>query len=287
MKKLPLLRRKVNLLTISEIALKYRISYKQVNDLIDYGFLPVTYTKRTPNKGVKLFFSESDINNLDIPSVLAEINDMKRKGIKKNTHYDFKKVIGVINYYDRFMESISYHPDEKLLRAAFYLFHLNHYAKKYEEQSKKLYNLKNQVIKKMYQTNPDKIEAVYLVGPDRKKVWLCEDCKDSARAAGMPYVSYIRSGYHCPKCFVQSVEKEYYSLVEFIINTSEHRFTFHLPRNTAQKWIKDIYRLPQEIRETGRSIDKMYLYGRQIGRIEEKVFPLSMIIQKLEDYFYN
>lgn len=272
------------MLTISQIALKYRISYKQVNDLIDYGFLPVTYTKRTPNKGVKLLFSEADINNIDIPSALAEINDLKRQGIKKDTPYDFKKVIGVINYYDRFMESVANHPDEELLKTAFYLFHLNHYAKKYQEQSKDLYALKNQVIRKMYQTNPDKIEAIYLVGPDRQKVWLCEDCKDSSRTAGISYVSFIRKEYYCPKCFVQSVEKEYYSLVEFLIITPEHRFTFHLPQNVARKWLKDIHKLPQEIRETGRSIDKMYLYGRQIGRIEEKVFPLNMIIEKLEDY---
>ena len=85
---------------------------------------------------------------------------MKRQGIKKDTPYDFKKVIGVINYYDRFMESVANHPDEELLKTAFYLFHLNHYAKKYQEQSKDLYALKNQVIRKMYQTNPDKIEAI-------------------------------------------------------------------------------------------------------------------------------
>ncbi len=272
------------MLTISEIAAKYSISYQQVNDLVDYGFLPVTHTKRTPYKGVKLFFAESDLIKLDVPSALAEINDLKKQGIKKSDNYDFKKVIRVINYYDRFLDNIAYHPDRKLLETSFYLFHLNHYAKKYTEMSSNLYSLKNKVIKKMYLTNPEVVTVKYLVGPDRKKVWLCDDCKESARLAGMSYISFLRKEYYCPKCFVQSVEKEYYSLVEFIIAASDYHFYFHLPRITAQKWMADINKIPQEVRETGRSDDKMYLYGRQIGRIEERVFPLNMIVEKLESY---
>ncbi len=272
------------MLTISEIALKYKISNKQVNDLVDYGFLPISYTERTPNRGVRLLFSELDVIKVDIPSALAEIKQLKEEGIIKNNRQDFKKMIKVINYYDKFLENIAPHPNRELLQTAFYLFHLNHYAKKYTKMSNKLYKLKNQTIRKMHLRKPDSLEMHYLIGPDRKTIWLCEDCKYSSQAAGMPYGSYIRQGNYCPKCYVQSVEKEYYSLIEFIVLSSEYRFVFHLPLNTAKKWLENINDLPQGFRKTKKYDDKMYLYGRQISRIEEKAFPLNMIVEKLENY---
>ncbi len=272
------------MLTISEVALKYKISYKQVNDLINYGFLPVNYTERTPHKGIRLLFSEFDIGKINIPSALAEISQLKRQGVIRNDHQDFKKVMRVISYHDNFLNKIANHPNRKLLQTSFFLFHLNHYAKKYTNLSKKLYKLKNQTLEKMYLTTPEAIEVQYLLGPDRKTVWLCEDCKDSSQAAGMPYVSYIRQEYYCSKCYIQSVEKEYYSLIEFVIPSSEYRFVFHLPLNIATKWLKDINKIPLKVRKTEKYMDKMYLYGREIHRIEEKAFPLNMIIEELETY---
>lgn len=272
------------MLTISEIALKYKISYRQVHDLVDYGFLPITYTKRTPNKGLKWYFAETELNKINIPSALAEIKELKSKGIIKNQATDFKKVIKVINYYDRFTDNISQLPHRELLEISFYLFHLNHYAKKYTNLSNSLYKLKNKVIQKMYLTYYNIIEIRYLLGPDRKTIWLCEDCKDSSRAAGMSYLAYIQQEYYCPKCFIQSVEKEYYSLIEFIIVSAEYHFVFHLPLKIALKWLDNLEEISPEARKTERYEDKMYLYGRQISRIEEKVFPLNMIIEKLEAY---
>lgn len=274
------------MLTVSQVASKYNISNRQVHDLVNHGYLSVAQVYRNKKNGVTYLFAENEIDHLDIHSLLAEIRDKKNSGRNSRNNYpsEFKKVLKVMNYYDRFMDNISDYPEKELLKICFYLFHLNHYAKKYSEMSNELYSLKNRVIRKMYSENTSAIQAVYLTGPDRQKVWLCEECKDNARSAGMSYPAYVKKEYYCPKCFLQAVEKEYYSLVEFKVNTADYHFSFHLPLAVVCRWMENLDRLPQSIRETGRYDDKMYLYGRPVSRIEEKIFPVAMVKQILTDY---
>jgi len=136
----------------------------------------------------------------------------------------------------------------------------------------------------MYLENSSFIEASYLLGPDRNKIWLCEDCKNAARSAGMSYTTYIKEENYCPKCSIKSIEKEYYSLLEFKVDALDYRFTFHLPLSSALRWMNNIDDLPQGIRKIGKYSDKMYLYGRSINKIEEKIFPLPMIKEQLNEY---
>lgn len=273
------------MLTVSDIASLYEISCQQVCDLIDYGYLSVAQLDRNSNKGIKYLFSEQDVHALDIHSHLAEINDLHRTNTQLNRNSsDFKKVLKTINYYDRFLEQIEYYPEKEALKVAFFLFHLNHYAKSYSNRSDELYSLKQRVLEKLYTKNPELIEVIYLLGPDRKKVWLCEDCKENARTVGLSYSVYIKKELYCPKCDVLSVEKEFYSLLEFRLSVDNFRFTFHLPLYSAKKWISNLDELPQTVRRTTKYDDKMYLYGRSIGRVEEKVFPLAMIISELNTY---
>lgn len=277
------------MLTISEVAKLYKISNRQVHDLIDYGYLNVAHITRNSNKGIKYLFSEEQVSQLDIYSHLEEIKEKKinypQNIYKKKS--DFKKVLQLMNHYDDFIERLSIYPEYQFLKICFYLFHLNHYAKTYPEQSNELYGLKNQVIKKMYYEHYDFIEATYLLGPDKKKIWLCEDCKDAAHEAKLSYKSYINQELFCPKCSIQSIEKEYYSLIEFVIKSDEYRFNFHLPRSQAIKWLKEIDLLPQKTRNIGKYEDRMYMYGRSISRIEEKVFPLAMLIKELNQYIQS
>lgn len=69
-----------------------------------------------------------------------------------------------------------------------------------------------------------------------------------------------------------SVDKEYYSLVEFRIVLDDYRFTFHLPRTSTLRWMKNLDSLPQSVRDMGNYQDHMYLYGRTISRIEERIY---------------
>lgn len=274
------------MLTISQVAQRYSISNRQVYDLMNHGYLNVASISRHGNKGISYLFSENELNQLDIPSLLAEIKD-KKKTFSGNSPVrisDFRKVSRVINYYDNFMDNVIDYPESNLLKACFYLFHANHYAKTYSEHSNRLYSLKNQVIQKMYRENSPIIKASYLLGPDRRKIWLCEDCKDAARTAGISYNTYIRKEYYCPKCTVQSIIKEYYSLVEFNIQVTDYRFTFHLPRSSARQWMENMENLPHGTRKIGHYDDKMFLYGRSVSRIEEKIFPLPVVEEKLYQY---
>lgn len=272
------------MLTISEVAEKFNLSNRQVHDMVRYGYLNVAGIHRHSGRGPIYLFSEQDVNNLDIHSALQEI---RRKQTYQPGHAvasDFKRVIRVLNYYDRFLDAIQDHPQEHFLLTCFYLFHLNHYAKRYQERSEELYRLKNKVLRKLFLNHPDLFYLRYLLGPDRKRIWLCDDCKESANAAGMSYVEYLKKGYYCPKCSLHSVEKEYYSLIEFRVTLEDYRFTFHLPRSAVLRWMSDLDRLPQGTRDTGRYEDSMYLYGRSVSRIEERILPLPLIQQKLRQY---
>lgn len=271
------------MLSISEIAKKFGISNQAVHQLLEYGHLNVTEVQRNPNRGIQFLFCENEVNQIDIYSKLAEIKSEGKTRIPMNPSSDFKKVIQTMDYYNDFMENIAQLPESKLLQTCFYLFHLNHYAKTYAENRAELYQLKRRVIKKLFNENVDIIKPTYLLGPDRNKVWLCEDCKDNCRSMGISFNHYIRQEYYCSKCFVQVLEKEYYSLFEFHLNIENHRFTFHLPKSLAQKWL-DWRLLPQSNRRAQFYQDRMYLYGRRISRVEEKAFPLPRITEYLSQY---
>lgn len=271
------------MLTSSEVAAKYKISNRQVNDLLTYGYLNVAQVLRHEKRGVALLFSESELERLDIPSLLAEIR-AKKGPAKTRNPMEFKKLLKAFNYHDRFMEDVEHYPESEILKTCFYLFHLNHYAKTYPESSKDLYSLKSRVLKKMYQEHRGVLKASYLLGPDRQRIWLCEDCKEASRTAGMSYNKYIQNESYCPKCDVQILEREYYSLVEFYLKVGDYRFVFHTPRSLAAGWMKDMQELPQGTRKADRYQDKMYLYGRPISNIEEKAFPLAMLKEKLIEY---
>ena len=275
------------MLTISEVALKYNLSNSQVHEMVSYGYLNVANIQRHSGRGSTYLFSESEVNNLDVHSILQEISHRKKHSPPNSAAHDFRRLRRTLNYYDKFVDSARDHPQQEFLMTCFYLFHLNHYAKKYQDQAEVLYRLINRVIRKMYNHFADLIEVVYLLGPDRKHIWLCDDCKESARSASMSYVEYLKKGYHCPKCTLGAVDKEYYSLVEFRVALENYRFTFHLPRSSAIRWMENIDSLPQSVRDTGNYRDSMYLYGRTISRIEERILPLPVITEKLQHFLAN
>ncbi|HEX3011214.1 MAG TPA: hypothetical protein VHQ70_04140 [Syntrophomonadaceae bacterium] len=273
------------MLTISEVAKKLKISNRQVNELIEYGYLNVANISRNPHNGINYLFSENQVETLDLHAHLAEINELKANkkisSVMKTSSY--KKVFNALQHYDRFLEAIADHPDKKILTVCFYLYHLNHYAKRYMEQAESLYTLKHQVLRKLYAEYPGKIVLTYLIGPDRNKIWLCEDCKEAARTAGLSYSEYIKKEMYCPKCSVTTTEREYYSLVEFSILIEEYGFTFHAPRSAVRKWI-NTDKLSQGTRKTAKYNDHMYFYGRLATQVEEKIFPLTVVLEFLKTY---
>jgi hypothetical protein len=272
------------MLTISEVAKKFSISNRQVYELVEQGYISVFQLQRNNNKGISYLFSEQELEKLDIYSILAEVQGTKKY---KTNASSFKQMISAVRYYDHFLENIASHPEKDFLEVCFYLFHLNHYAKTYKENSNELYRLKNQVLEKVYTDKPDLFQIIYLAGPDRHRVWLCEDCREAAASARMSYADYIRNEYFCPKCSIQAIDKEYYSLIEFKVRLDEYRFTFHLPLYSASRWLRKLEDYPQYTRKAGRYNDTMYIYGRPVNKVEERIFPLNMIVEKLKQYLLN
>ena len=67
------------MLKTSEVARKLNITNRQVQDLVDFGYLPIADTYRTNAGGFGYLFAEQELESLDdVPSLLAEIKDRKR-----------------------------------------------------------------------------------------------------------------------------------------------------------------------------------------------------------------
>lgn len=271
------------MLTISQVAARFGVSNRQIYELISLGYLNVSSISRD-TRGVKYLLSEQYLDRVDLYSLIAEAQDARRRMPNPpNRPLNWKRLNKAVDHYEQFLEEIGLNCYAPLLEASFYLFHLNHYAKSYIDKSKELYGLKKQVLKMMLEEYRPLFNVTYLLGPDRKKVWLCEDCKANARKAGIPFTEYARREYHCSKCYVQNLEKEYYSLIEFDLALEGHRFSFHLPLSAA-RFVKDLHLVNQAIRKTWAYNDLMFIYGRPVSRVEEQVYPLTMIVDGLQQF---
>lgn len=271
------------MLTISQVAARFGVSNRQIHELISLGYLNISSISRD-KCGVKYLLSEQYLDRLDMYSLIAEAQEAKRRLPKFHSHpLDWKHLNKAVDHYQKFLQEMELNRYAPLLKASFYLFHLNHYAKSYSQTSKELYGLKKQVLRIMIEEYGPLFKVTYLLGPDRKKIWLCEDCKANARKAGIPFPEYARREYHCSKCYVQNLEKEYYSLIQFDLALEGHRFSFHLPLSAA-RFVKDLHLVNQAIRKTCRYNDLMFLYGRPVSRVEEQVYPLTIIVDGLKKF---
>lgn len=272
------------MLRTSEVAKRLNITYSQVQDMIDYGYLPVADVRRCGNGGIVYLFSENQLESIDVAGVLAEIRELKSRGRRVGSARDFKRRQVLAHRHERFMQMVAGSSDSELFKACYYLFHLNHYAKAYPDRKDELYSLKNQVLRCMVARYPGKVCCLYLVGADKARVWLCEDCSQTARLNGCSYQDYISEQRYCCKCEVQVLEREYYSLIEFVVENQDLRFSFHLPVSKARKWMCGIEGLPRFERGSGEKRDEMYFYGRRITRVEEKIVPLAVAIKELRGF---
>lgn len=266
------------MLKTSDVAKKLGVSNAQVMSLVDHGYLRVADLERY-NQGFTYLFSEEEIKTIDLGSALAEIEQEKKNKVRR-----FGAELKAVQYYDRLLESFAESPCPELLEAAFYLFQLNHYAKKYIIAQKELYSLKHRVMNVMLEHYGLYIELLILTGGDRSRIWLCDDCKLNANEQNMTYKRYIAEGYYCPKCEQQVMERDFYTLLEMKINWDQHRFCFHILWSEARKWDLNWDSLPRRDRVSEDARDSMFLYGRRISSLEERIFPLPAITRHLEDF---
>jgi hypothetical protein len=212
---------------------------------------------------------------------MKEIKESRKAGkIKaKETKEFVKKLKEEQSQYIEILKTI--HP---FLEASYYLYHLNHYAKtpKYQKQSNQLYDLKKKVLLKALEEYPDLIKIKFVERGD--KIIYCKDCiekaielRDLLHERG-PWINFVDDP--CPRC---KIIKDYYSLIEFYIESPIVKFTFHLP-----------YPIVPHLKTKDIEIEKEYTedgifdsYGRPISKLEESLFPLKKVIEKLNEFLKN
>ena len=176
------------------------------------------------------------------------------------------------------------------LETAFYLYHANHYAKtpKYKKYSALLYDLKEKVLLKAYQKHPEIFKILFIERGDR--IYYCEKCKENAYLKWKNEGGY-ETGYSfgewlkefekpCEDCIV---EEDYYSLIEFKIDTPVAKFNFHIPYPKVEEMF-DKNKLQKIKMDKEEAFIK---FGRELEKYESLIVPLKTVVKKLEEYLNN
>ena len=178
----------------------------------------------------------------------------------------------------KFLHSLEAYPEKTaaLLRASFFLYHLNHYAKGGEEY---LYDLKEKVIERfLFDFSTDQgLDVLFVKGGP--KVYLCAACRSKAKNMSLDYIKYKSYYEGCPQC---RKEEDYYSLFEFKVEYGEHRFCFHTPYHIARKWFEDGRGLPDKTGERGQ--EEAFPFGRPISEAEARAVTLDEVTRELTSF---
>lgn len=260
------------------------ITPSRIRRLVRDGFLEVKDT-RSYKFGNNYYFDPGDIERL-----LPRIPEFKRKwqaeedvrlGAGKAAFKRLsaeKKAREYQQFKEQFLSSMEHYPEKSaaLLKASFYLYHLNHYAKGGESY---LYDLKEKVLKKFVKefSAREGLEVLFVEG--EQKILLCASCRQKAQNMGMGYIRYKSARGGCPRC---QKENGYYSLIEFRVRYGEHSFCFHTPYHIARDWLKDPLELPHltSIREK----EGTRAYGRPITEAEAMAVSLEEVIGEMERF---
>ncbi|KAF1083836.1 hypothetical protein SPSYN_02992 [Sporotomaculum syntrophicum] len=188
-----------------------------------------------------------------------------------------------VNRKEQFFNSLNELTQERheILKTAYYLYYLNHYAK---AGSSYLYDLKETVLHtlvKNYYQRTDWLKISLIEGTN--KIVLCPECRAKANNQRLSYLEYLDKTGGCNKCIK---EYKYYSLYEFIICCQDYRFCFHTPYSTAKRWFNKQALPPcKECPER----EGAYAFGRAIYDSEAKAVELIEVIDELQNFLalYN
>lgn len=270
-----------DLLTTAQVCRILGMTPRQVHRLTVDGYLEVQEVARNKHGEVKLFSEEQvEAVRQKLPRILKkwENEDGARYGVAAAWRRlaNWRTFQLTRSRKERFLNSLSDLPEKSasLLRAAYYLYHLNHYAKAGESY---LYELKERVLKAFsaHFTSDDGLQIYFISGPAR--ISLCPACRRRAREDKKSYLEYARLTGGCSNCHK---EEDYYSLYEFLIACDVHRFCFHSPFQIASKWLKG-----REIPEKeGFEREGGYPFGRAITPGEAAAVNLAEVIAELEHF---
>lgn len=270
-----------NALTTADVCRELKVTPREVHRLVAEGYLDVVATSRFKH-GVMPLFSQAQVVRVrqKIPSILRGWD--REKGAQRGKDAARERLQNWCSLHrtrarkERFLQALAELPEKsgRLLRAAYYLYHLNHYAKAGESY---LYDLKEQVLKAMSAsfTTGDGLEIYFIPGPDR--IRLCPDCRRRARKEKRTYLEYAQLTGGCAHC---QRDEGYFSLYEFQIVYGDHHFCFHSPVQVAGKWLKGKNLLTRESSER----EGGYPFGRPISAGEAVAVNLAEVIAELESF---
>lgn len=272
------------LLTPAQVCQLLKITPDQIDRLIARGWLEVALVNQLRHGPMRLFES-SQVQALipQMPKIrrawLTEDNQrLGGNAAARRREKERQLAEELRNRKLKFLSSLQDLPQpyRRLLQVCFYLYHLNHYAKRGETY---LYDLKEKVLKVLVQ-RPDLTGSalkVYFV-PGSERVRLCERCQNRAERMNKAYPEYIRLYGGCSRC---TRESNYYSLYELLITYDTYQYCFHLPFMVARKWFKGQPPAPKE----GRSEREGFtVYGRPIFEAEAQAVELIEVVNELEDF---
>ncbi|NPV30176.1 MAG: hypothetical protein HPY58_11115 [Firmicutes bacterium] len=273
-----------DLLSTAEVCRILGVTPREVRRLAAEGYLEIKRVDRCKH-GILPFFSERQVEAVrrQLPRILRQWEG--REGAERGAAAAWKRLREWRSCHqtklrkERFLKALEELPEKSglLLRAAYYLYHLNHYAKAGESY---LYDLKEKVLACMaaHFAPEDGLRLYFIPGPAR--IRLCPACRRRARSQKKTYLEYCRLTGGCPCC---RRDEDYYSLYEFLIESEEHRFCFHTPAQLGRKWLKGM-EIPEK---EGSEREGGYPFGRPIFPGEAAAVNLAEVIEELEKFLKN
>ncbi|KJS14490.1 MAG: hypothetical protein VR69_17320 [Peptococcaceae bacterium BRH_c4b] len=270
------------LLTTAQVCAALGITPAKVRLLTDEGYLEIRGKQKYKHGDVHLFSPEQVYSLTSaMPGILSRwaTRENARQGAQRSGRIRALEPVGarqVRESRDHFLSSLEPVPERTadLLRASYYLYHLNHYAKAGQQY---LYDLKEKVLKSLAIHFREDPEMEILLVEGLQKIHLCQDCRHKARSMGLSYAEMARSGEGCPRC---ARNNSYYDLFEFNINWGEHCFSFHTPFSVGRKWFPRELRLPR--RNRGYQQEQGLTFGRPITEKEARALPMDEVLEQLE-----
>ncbi|MBM7855643.1 hypothetical protein JOC37_002048 [Desulfohalotomaculum tongense] len=271
------------LLTTAEVCKTLGITPSKLRRLTSEGYLEVEEIAQMKHGKMHLF-KPALVKKLlpEMPRILrrwyseenAQVGAKQAAALRANRRYS---VQSIKSQKDEFLASLDLAPERigRLMRASYYLFHLNHYAK---AGINYLYDLKEQVLKCFVENYnaDDGLKVYYVQGGQR--VQLCPACKKKARRQRLSYGDYARATGGCSRC---TKDDHFYSLYEFVLEYAEHRFCFHTPYTVARKWFKN-QDIPIKFKASRYEMGTTF--GRPVLEPEAKAIPLNEVVEELEKF---
>lgn len=272
------------LLTTAQVCRELGLTPAKVERLTREGYLEVA-ARSTRKYGEVHLFHPGQVRRLKqlMPGILskwASEENFRRSARQAGIHRAVESINagGVRKRRDEFLSSLAGLPEEAadILKASFYLYHLNHYAKSGHEY---LYEIKEKVLKHFvrHYLNTPYLQVSLVQGQQRED--LCQDCRSRAQKYNMSYGDYAKTYGGCPRC---RKRKSYYDLFEFNVQYENHRFSFHTPYSVGRKWFYGEILLPRRYR--GHRQEQGLTFGRPITEREASALPMDEVIENLSNY---